>query len=464
MKTIFTYLAFLLIAMQTNAQCWSKIASGSQHTLAIKSDGTLWAWGYNYYGQLGDGTTVDKFIPTQIGTDNNWQSISVGISHSMAIKNNNTLWAWGKNDSGQLGDGTSTNKLEPIQIDTDTDWRSIDAGNNFSVAIKGLGTSTTLWTWGENTYGQLGLGDTTNRLIPTQVGTSSSWKSASAGGNHIVALQNIFGGTGTLWAWGFNSSGQLGNNTNTNELSPIQIGTDVNWTTAVAGKSYNLARKTTGTLWSWGMNFYGQLGLGATPNIKVPTQIGADTNWSSIISAGINHSLVKKSNGTLWAWGSNSNGQLGFGNTSSTSVPVQVGTDTNWANVIVTGELFSAVLKFDGTLYTWGFGNNGELGNGTINTSSLFPVSIACPPTLGIVKNIIENNDLIIYPNPSTNGEFAIQSKANIQSITAFDILGKKINIEKNNNLYKINTSAGMYMLKILDFEGNIQNKKLIIK
>ncbi len=316
---------------------WAQVSAEFEHTAAIKTNGTLWAWGDNSTYELGDGTTNNESTPEQIGTDTNWAQVSAGAYYTVAIKTDGTLWAWGDNGDGQLGDGTTISESSPEQIGTDTDWKQVSAGyNNFStVAVK---TNGTLWAWGDNSIGELGDGtdvgpDTcpTNdpcSTVPIQIGTDTDWAQVSAGTSHTVAVKT----DGTLWAWGENNVGQLGDGTTTQQDSPEQIGTDTDWAQVSAGAYYTMAIKTDGTLWAWGYNAFGQLGDGTTNNASRPEQIGTDTNWAQA-SAGQYQTVALKSDHTLWAWGDNSDGQLGDGTLISESSPEQIGTDTDWAQV-----------------------------------------------------------------------------------------------------------------------------------
>jgi hypothetical protein len=347
---------------------WVQVDVGLNHTIGLKSDGTLWAWGLNDNGQLGDGTTVSKNVPTHIDTNTNWSSIAViWGNHTVALKTDGTLWAWGKNDYGQLGDGTIISKTVPTRIGSGTDWSKITVGSDHTIALKSDGT---LWAWGKNDYGQLGDGTIINNTVPIRIGIDTNWSKIVAGGEHTIALKR----DGTLWAWGRNDSGQLGDGTIISKNVPTLISNDTKWSNIIAGGLYTVALKTDGTLWSWGVNNVGQLGLGNTTSpITIPTQV-IDTNWSAIAN-GVGHTIGLKADGTLWTWGDNSSGQLGDGTIISKSVPIRIGTDTNWSSVIAGGQGYTIALKVDGILWAWGKNDCGQLGDGTTQNKSI-PVQI----------------------------------------------------------------------------------------
>jgi alpha-tubulin suppressor-like RCC1 family protein len=344
-----------------------QIAAGRQHSLGIKSDGTLWAWGLNNFGQLGDGTDTHRTSPVQIGTDNNWSQIAAGEYHSLAIQSDGTLWAWGSNSVGQFGDGTTIDRSSPIQIGTATNWSKIDAGDFHNLSILSDGT---LWAWGRNDYGQLGDGTTTFKTSPVQIGTATNWSQIAAGWIHSLAIQS----DGTLWAWGYNGDGRLGDGTAIDRTSPVQIGTATNWSQIAAGDFHSLGIQSDGTLWAWGFNGDGQLGDGTNTLKTSPVQIGTDTNWSQI-AAGIYHSISIQGDGTLWAWGFNGDGQLGDGTNTLKTSPVQISTSTNWSQ-IATDHRHNLGIQGDGTPWAWGFNGNGQLGDGT-NTNRNSPVLIS---------------------------------------------------------------------------------------
>ena len=331
-----------------SATNWALISAGGNHSMALKSDGTLWGTGYNINGQVGDGTTWIRKIHIQERTRaTNWTAIATGSRHSLALKSDGTLWGWGSNQGGQLGDDAS-NRSTPTQIGSETNWALISAGNSHSIALKSDGT---LWGWGENLFGQLGDGTTSsNRTTPTQEATgATNWTAISGGGSHSMALKS----DGTLWAWGKNQFGQVGDGTtSSNRSTPTQEATGAtNWTAISAGHEFTVALKSDGTLWAWGNSSYGQLGDGTIlPNLthtyrSTPTQeaTGA-TNWA-LISAGGKHSMALKSDGTLWGWGRNSGGQLGDGTTTDISTPTQEATGaTNWT-AIAAGWYFTVAIK-----------------------------------------------------------------------------------------------------------------------
>ncbi|MCX7736025.1 MAG: T9SS type A sorting domain-containing protein [Candidatus Kapabacteria bacterium] len=346
---------------------WKVIACGYTHTVAIKEDGTLWAWGSNVFGQLGDGTTQDKSTPTQIGTATNWQSVACGNRHTIAIKGDGTLWAWGSNIAGKLGLGDYKDRSVPVQIGTESNWKEVACDMHHSIAIKGDGT---LWAWGSNDYGQLGLGDYNHRSVPVRIGTATNWQSVACGYYHTLAIKE----DGTLWAWGYNYYGQLGDGTTEDEMIPTRIGTATNWKSIACASSHTIAIKDDGTLWAWGYN-YGQLGDGTVSYMRTsPAQIGTANNWKNV-ACGYEHTVAIKGNGTLWAWGRNVFGQLGDGTSTQRNTPVRIGDATNWQSVVC-GDYHTVAIKGDGTLWAWGRNEYyGQLGDGT-TTNRTIPIQI----------------------------------------------------------------------------------------
>ncbi len=327
-----------------SSENWKKVQPGYYHSLGLKDDGTLWSWGRNRYGQLGNGTIggisgADTETPTQIGTDTNWADIATARNTCLALKTNGTLWAWGRNSSGQLGIGSTTDTGTPTQVGSATDWDKIGRGHHTSHAIK---TNGTLWGWGFNDYGTVGDGTTTQRTSPVQIGSDTNWAFVSSS-QHTVALKT----NNTLYTWGRNTYGQLGQGDSgdgTERDTPTQVGTDTDWDKAQAGGHHSIALKTDGKIYTWGWNQWGQCGNGESgsdaDDVLTPTQMGSDDDWEQISSsAQFNHAI--KSNDKLYGWGIGI--CIGDGATSTRNTPVQVGTD-DW-EVVSSGILHVLGLK-----------------------------------------------------------------------------------------------------------------------
>ncbi len=298
---------------------WKSVACGDRHTIALKTDGTLWSWGLNSSGQLGINNLSDRSTPvTTLLGGNNWKSIAGGFGHTIALKTDGTLWSWGLNSSGQLGVNNTTSRSTPVTtLLGGNNWKSVACGYSHTIALK---TDGTLWSWGRNSYGQLGVNNTTSRSTPvTTLLGGNNWKSIAGGFGHTIALKT----DGTLWSWGLNISGQLGINNLSDRSTPVTtlLGGN-NWKSVACGDRHTIALKTDGTLWSWGFNTQGQLGVNNTTFRSTPvTTLLGGTNWKSIACGG-NCTIAIKTDGTLWTWGRNAYGELGVNNTTSRSTPV----------------------------------------------------------------------------------------------------------------------------------------------
>ncbi|MBV7538089.1 Ig-like domain-containing protein [Duganella sp. sic0402] len=356
---------------------WTQISSGGNQTVALKADGKLYSWGSNIQGQLGDGSSTSRNAPVTVsGNSTLWKQVAVGHQFVVAIRTDGTLWTWGYNKNGQLGDGTQNSSLVPKQIGTLKIWTAVAAGKSHVLALQTTTTTgtnptsvSTLWAWGGNYAGQLGDGTLVDKLMPTKIGTAS-WNSVAAAGDHSLGIQ----ATGqTLWGWGANESGQVGNGVASGSAvtAPVQIGS-ATWLSVAAGTAHSLGIRTDGSLYAWGVNASGQLGNSGTALQSAPVPVDTSTRWSQV-AGGDTHSIGVRNDGTLWAWGSNANGQLGNGSTDSL-FPVQIGTLQTWKSVSAGLEHTSA-LRADGTLWTWGSNTDGQLGNGN-NTLSPVPVNV----------------------------------------------------------------------------------------
>jgi len=355
------------IRQDFTAEISPAISAGGSHSMALKSDGTVWAWGYNINGQLGHGSTTDSHVPVQVSGLTGVIAIAAGGNHSLALKANGTVWAWGYNANGQLGNGTTTGSLVPVQISTLSDITAIAAGGNHSLALTLDGG---VKAWGDNTYGQLGDGTVTRRLTPVYVTTLTAGISAlAAGDSHSLALTS----TGGVKAWGLNASGQLGNTTTADSHIPVNVYNLTSGATAVAAGGFHSLALTTGEgIKAWGLNTNGQLGNGTTTNASACVDVIGLTSDVSAIAAGGYHSLaLTKSSGGIKAWGLNTSGQLGNGiTTSPATTSVDVSGLTSGMTAIAAGGYHSLGLTSTDSIKAWGLNTNGQLGNSTIISSS----------------------------------------------------------------------------------------------
>ena len=352
------------------------VAAGAFHSLALKSDGTVWAWGDNEDGQLGDGTYTSESTPVQVYGISNVKQIAAGGRLSVAVKTDGTVWAWGYNPCG-LGNEMTTPSIYVFQVSGLTDIQEVvvgnpDAGstttgsmNCYVIALKNDGT---VWSWGYNADGELGDGTTMNRTTPVQVKNLTGITSISTWYNHTLALKN----DGTVWAWGNNQAGQLGTDNTTSSATPVQVFWITDVITISAGANFSIAVKSDGSVWAWGDNRNVTFGNGNITSSSIPTQsynLEAE-NFASITS-GYNCSYGLTSNGSGWSWGNNGNGQLGNGTIVNESAPVQI-SGLNGITSIAAGLNFALAIKNDGTIWTWGLNSNAQLGDGT-TTNCLIP-------------------------------------------------------------------------------------------
>ncbi len=332
---------------------------------------TLFGWGAGTSGELGDNTAASKSSPIQtIALGINWEQTSAGTGFSAAVKTDGTLWCWGVNTNGRLGDNTATSRSSPVQTVTfATNWKQVACGDNHTAAVK---TDGTLWLWGNNSNGHLGDNTTTSRSSPVQtIARENNWSQVSCSNvttnGHTAAIKT----DGTLWTWGINGNGQLGDNTRTSRSSPVQtIAFGTSWKQVDCGNSFVAAIKTDGTLWCWGLGTSGQLGDNTVTSKSSPVQtVAGGTNWKQV-SCGGTHMAAIKTDGTLWSWGDGALGRLGDNTITSKSSPVQtIAYGTNWKQVSC-GVGHTAAIKNDGTLWSWGIGTGGRLGDNTAASKS----------------------------------------------------------------------------------------------
>lgn len=375
--------------VQVDGPAFTQVSIGERHSLAIAADGTVWAWGGEDNGTLGTGALDSSPVPVPVDSTplgaRTITNVAAGFFHSLAVASDGTVWAWGQNFDGQLGNGTFDESPAPVQVDA-TGWgartiTTVTACSQHSVALASDGT---LWAWGRNSNRVFGNGTTNSSNVPVQV-DGTPW-----GARTIIGIDcsdsrtTALASDGTVWVWGANG-GSFGDGTFNSSAIPVQVDSTP-WgsrtiTSISTVERHSLAVASDGTVWAWGENGSGQLGNGGFGSALVPVQVDS-TPWGTRtitnIAAGGRYSLAVASDGTVWAWGANPFGQLGIGTaTDDFPVPEQVDT-TAWAPRTITdinasSGANSVALASDGTIWTWGSGSGGQLGNGTSDSDSVIP-------------------------------------------------------------------------------------------
>jgi alpha-tubulin suppressor-like RCC1 family protein len=372
---------------------YTQVAAGSGYSLGLRADGSLWAWGDNYFGQLGNptnsGTIAVNATPQRVGAATDlYSQVAAGSVHAFGLKADGTLWAWGINTSGQLGNptnsGAATANPTPLPVGATTDrYTQVAAGSVHGLGLRADGT---LWAWGNNQAGQLGTTANSSPIdatpTPRRVGAATdTYTQIAAGALHSLGLR----ANGSLLTWGSNQYGQLGNAANSGvyaiNATPVPVGSAADrYAQVAAGGNHSLGLRADGALWAWGSNDAGQLGTATSSSLNNPAPTATGTALPTrSTAAGATFGLAVRADGTLWAWGNNADGQLGFDPTTtpSTARALQVGTDRDWV-MVATGDAHSLALKADGSLWAWGNNNNSQLGNpANQTTSSATPTQVA---------------------------------------------------------------------------------------
>jgi alpha-tubulin suppressor-like RCC1 family protein len=351
---------------------------------SIFSGAEIYSWGGNNDGQLGLGDSLgsNRSSPVQIGALTTWaQFSSNGGKHSLAVGSDGKLYAWGDGTTGRLGLGNVTSYSVPTQLGALTTWSQSACGGIFSVALK---TDGTIWSWGGNNDGQLGHNDTVVRSSPVQIGALTNWISISTGDEQAFSIT----ASGELYSWGNGGSGRLGTGSTDAASSPVQVGALNNWYKLSTGSSHVLSIKTDGTLWAWGNGYAGELGTGNKYLRSSPVQVGALTTWTAVATGDSSSRAI--SAGALFVFGDNRFGELGLNNSSGftpynrKSSPTQVGASTAWTHVQA-GARFTAAIN-SGALYSWGLNTSGQVGDNTV-TSRSSPVQIGAGTSWGLLSS-----------------------------------------------------------------------------
>ncbi|MGA8539971.1 MAG: hypothetical protein WB566_10755 [Terriglobales bacterium] len=366
----FTAVASPIIDLQGVIQVSSQ--ADASHTCALLANGTVECWGSNSFGELGNGSTTNSDVPVAVSGLSGVTAIAVGGDHhTCAVLAGGTVECWGYNGEGQLGNNSTTSSLVPVAVSNLSGVTAITAGADHSCALLANGT---VECWGNNGDGQLGNGSTTESNVPVAVSNLGGATAIAAGGDHTCALLS----NGTVECWGFNSAGQLGNGSNTESNVPVAVSNLSGATAIAAGGSHSCALLANGTAECWGYGAFGQLGNGNTSDLPVAV---SNLSGAAGIAAGGYHTCALLANGTVQCWGVNDVGELGNDNLAVTqsSTPLTViGNVVPGAGVkhLASGDSHTCALISDGTVQCWGYNGAGQLGNGSLNSSST-PVAVA---------------------------------------------------------------------------------------
>ncbi len=348
------------------------VSGGEGHTCAVLSSGGLRCWGYNFYGQLGDGTSGLYLAPVTVsGLSSGVNAISAGDSHTCVLTSGGGLKCWGGNNVGQLGNGSNTPSNLPLDVSGLTSGASaVTAGTSHTCAlVSGGGVK----CWGYNVSGQLGNGNNTTSKVPVTVtGLTSGVTKVSAGGEHSCAITN----TGGVKCWGLNDNGQLGNGNNSNSNTPVDVSSLPSTASSVAvGYLHSCALTTTGGVYCWGDNATGQLGTGNTNDSNAPVAVTGLSSGVTAISVGWDHSCAIVSGGGVKCWGKNYSGQLGFSTGGTQNAPVDVANLSSGATSLDGGAAHTCAIVNGGAI-CWGSNTDGQLGDGTANSTHI-PVNVS---------------------------------------------------------------------------------------
>jgi alpha-tubulin suppressor-like RCC1 family protein len=353
----------------------SGLSAGGEHTCTCAvAGGGIQCWGAGDLGQLGDGVGNSSFSPVQVSGSKEltgWNAVSAGFGHTCALGNGD-VFCWGSNDSGQVGNGSTMDALVPQQVSLSRPARAIAAGGSHTCAITDGGGT---WCWGANTDGQLGNNSTTDSRTPVQVaGLPGQAGAIAAGDNHTCALLD----DGSVWCWGHNSSGQLGDGTTTDSLVPVQV-SGLSARAVATGSAHTCAigdgaLTGEGSVWCWGSNADGQLGNNSSADSSRPVAVQNLSADAQVVATGWEHTCALVSGGSIWCWGDNSGGQLGSVSALGNRLPAQVQGLSSRAQAVTGGFQHTCALA-DYAVQCWGNNFQGELGTGT-RTSSSSPLPV----------------------------------------------------------------------------------------
>ncbi|WP_019851439.1 hypothetical protein [Desulfitobacterium sp. PCE1] len=432
-------------------------AGGGGHTIVLKSDGTVWAWGKNFFGQLGNGDTLDSIKPVKVYGLSDIKEIAAGSNYSIALDKDGSVWAWGCNSSGELGDGTRFHKYTPVKVLTGVQHITSYCGLHTMVLKK----DGTVWAWGANHLGQLGDGTIIDRLTPVQVTGLSNVKEIAAGGLHSMALKY----DGTVWAWGYNDYGQLGDGAKIDYyipiLTPIQVPGLSNVTKIASGPNHSIALQNDGTVWTWGSNGQYQLGYdtGSTYRCSTPQRVPELSDIKEI-EAGELHTIALKNDGTVYTWGMNYDGQLGDGTTIKRKTPQKVN-DLPEIKTIAGGYSHTIALQNNGTIWAWGYNEYGQTGNqkksNVLTPEKALGLDLPKPEKINVYNTKLPNKtmQLKVTADMDDGSEKDITTDVN----TSYVVSNPEVASINNNGLVSIDPYADEDDFTITVFYKNFYKK-----
>lgn len=459
-----------------------QISAGAYHAAALDSAGGAWFWGRNNAGQLGDGTTLDRVRPVQLpaptgaAAGTRWTAVVAGTFHSAALRSDGSLWMWGDNTNGQLGDGTRTPRQTPVavaapaSVPVGTRWTQVALGANHTLALRSDGT---LWAWGANYWGQLGdnSGQTQLRPVRIPVPTAANgavWNLVVTGDDHTLARAS----DGLVFGWGRDQRAQLGVGTITFVhpfptvafQAPLPAGTA--WAELAAGEAFSLGLNANGTLWACGTNESGQLGgvaplpgwAGQPVAIAPPPGAAPGTAWVHISARGA-HALALRSDGSLWGWGENFDGQLGLNTRLNPSGPAREVTQQSWV-LAEAGTGFTLAVS-RGRLYASGTNDYGQFGDGTSNGSLVFRAvsgPLASRPPQG-------QKMPTLWPNPATE-RIHIEGFSSDACVSLIDLTGRIVQImpHGSSDISIGGLAKGMYVVKVQERTQPAVSVRLVVE
>ena len=361
------------VSIHGSKKTFCSIIAGDYYTSGIDNHGQVWGWGYNYYGVLGDGSQIHRCTPVSIqGLKKTFCSIGPGYGDEVGIDNHGQVWGWGYNSKGKLGNNSTTNQCTPVSIHG-AKKTFCTINSSYSDHTAGLEYNGQVWAWGYNNIGQLGDNSTTAQCTPVSIlGNKKTFCTLIVGGSNTVGIDY----TGQVWTWGSNSSGQLGDNSISNQCTPVSIlGNRKTFCKINLGNQYMIGIEHDGRLWSWGDNYYGQLGNNTTRDKCTPISIFGIKKTFCKITSGMNFTSGIDKDGQVWGWGRNISGQLGDNSVTLRFTPVSILGNKKTFCVIDINTHITVGIDKDGQVWSWGYNTFGILGdNSTIDQCT--PVSI----------------------------------------------------------------------------------------